>query len=108
MIKVVAMYRKPKDTKDFDEKYFGTHVPLTNKLPGLKKVEISKVTSSSVPGDDEWYLVADLYFDTKEDMDKAMSSPEAKEARANIRSFAGDLLYVLNTEIQKVPAPAGK
>ena len=40
MARVVMAYRTPKDTAAFDEHYFGTHVPLAQLLPGLRKFEV--------------------------------------------------------------------
>jgi hypothetical protein len=37
-----------------------------------------------------------------------MSSPEGKAAGKDAMAFAGDLVYIMFVDEQKVPAPAGK
>jgi len=41
MAKLIAMYGAPKDREAFDAYYFGTHVPIAKRLPGLRKYEVS-------------------------------------------------------------------
>ena len=41
MARMVVIWRRPKDTRSFDEHYFGTHVPLAKKLPGLREYAVS-------------------------------------------------------------------
>ncbi len=37
MIKLVALYRRPPDTADFDTHFANTHVPLIRQFPGLRR-----------------------------------------------------------------------
>jgi uncharacterized protein (TIGR02118 family) len=106
MVKVVALYRKPADPKDFDDQYFNTHLPLANKLPGLKRLEVARVTGTPA-GESEYYLMAELYFDSMEDMKNAMASPEGKASSKNLMSFAKDVTYVMFADVEKVPATVG-
>ncbi|MGH6973834.1 MAG: EthD family reductase, partial [Stellaceae bacterium] len=39
MAHMVVIYKTPKDKAAFDRHYFGTHVPLAKKIPGLRKYE---------------------------------------------------------------------
>nr|BFF01266.1 hypothetical protein GCM10020241_29410 [Streptoalloteichus tenebrarius] len=71
MIKYVALYRKPADAAGFDERYFGEHMPLVTRTPGLVRCEVAKVARVFVPGflgDTEPYLMAELYFESKDAM----------------------------------------
>lgn len=106
MVKFVALYKKPADVKSFDENYFGTHLELAGKIPGLKKVEVSKVVGSPM-GESEYYLIADLYFDTMDDLKNGMSSPEGRAAGKNLMTFAKDIVQFMHVEVEKVPAAAG-
>src|ERR1700722_5180424 len=103
MVKVIALYRKPADAKDFDDQYFNTHLPLANKLPGLKKLEVARVTGTPA-GESEYHLMAELYFDSMEDLKNAMASPEGKASTKNLMSFAKDVTYVMFADVEKVPA----
>ena len=46
MVKLIALYKKPSDVQAFDEHYNNKHTPLVKKMPGLKKLEVSKITSA--------------------------------------------------------------
>ena len=94
MMKFIALYKKPADPAEFDKKYFEEHLPLANKMPGLKKVEISRIVGSP-RGESEYYLMAELYFDNKEAMMTALNSPESKEAGKVLMSFAKDITTMM-------------
>lgn len=103
MVKLVALYKKPANPAEFDEKYFNEHVPLTNKMPGLKRVEIAKVTGTPA-GESEYYMIAELYFDSMDDLKKSMSSDEGKAAARQLMTFAKDVVYMMFASDEKVPA----
>ncbi len=97
MVKLIALYRKPADPAAFDRAYFGTHVPLVNKIPNLRRVDISRVTGAP-RGEPEYYMVTEMYWDDKSAMDAAMASPENAEAGKNLMGFARGLVTLLFAE----------
>jgi uncharacterized protein (TIGR02118 family) len=103
MIKYVALYRGPADAADFDAKYFGSHKPLIDAVPGLLRQEIAKVTRTFVPGflgEHEPYLIAELYFESKETMKAAFASPEWQVAGANLTEIGGmELVSMFSAEL---------
>lgn len=103
MAKLVALYKKPANPEEFDAQYFNEHVPLVNKIPGLRRCEVAKVTGSPA-GECEYYMIAELYFDSMDELKAGMGSPEGKAAAKNIMSFAKDILYMMFAEEVKVPA----
>ena len=103
MVKFIALYKKPADPAEFDKKYFGEHLPLANKMPGLKKVEISRIVGSP-RGESEYYLMAVLYWDNMEAMKAGLASPESKEAGKVLMSFAKDITTMMFAEPEEVPA----
>ena len=76
MVKLIALYKMPQDAAAFDDNYFNSHIPLAMKMPGLKKAEVSRVTGSPMPSND-FYMMAELYFEDQAAIDSAMASPEA-------------------------------
>ncbi len=94
MYKLVALYRKPEDPQSFDRNYFGTHVPLVKKVPGLQRVEVSRITGSLL-GQSDLYLICEMYFPDKETMDRGLASPENQEAGKNLMGFAKGLVTLL-------------
>lgn len=103
MIKYIALYKAPADAAAFDKAYFESHKPLIDAVPGLLRQEIAKVTRTLVPGflgETEPYLMAELYFASKEDMKAAISSPEWQAAGANLTDIGGmDLVAMFSAEV---------
>ncbi|KAA2252135.1 EthD family reductase [Solihabitans fulvus] len=103
MIKYTALYKKPANSEEFDEKYFSSHLPLVAKTPGLLRAEVAKVQRVFVPGflgDHEPYLVADMYFESKDAMKTAFGSPEWQAAGANLTEIGGmELVAMFSSEV---------
>ncbi len=85
-MKLVVLYKHPTDSAAFDKAYFETHLPLIEKLPGLKKTEITRFTRSL--GGDAYYLMAEMDFADEAALKTAMKSQEMAAAGANLDSFA--------------------
>ncbi len=103
MIKYVALYKQPADAEAFDKAYFESHKPLIDKVPGLVRQEIGKVTRTFVPGflgETEPYLIAELYFESKEAMKAGFASPEWQAAGANLTEIGGmELVAMFSAEV---------
>ncbi len=98
MVKLVAVYRKPEDMEAFDRHYFEVHSPLAAKMPGLIKMEVSKVYGSPA-GESDLYLLCDMYFETKEALKEALSSPEGRAAGKDLMGFAGKIVSMHFAEV---------
>jgi uncharacterized protein (TIGR02118 family) len=75
-IKLVVMYTQPADPAAFDEHYFGVHMPLVAKLPGLERTETAKMTAALDGGEQTYYRITELYFADQDAMGAAFGSPE--------------------------------
>ncbi len=91
MVKLIALYRKPENVAEFERKYFESHLPLVKKVPGLRRLSIDRITDAP-RGEPEFYLIAELVFDDRATMERAMASPENVEAGKNLMSFARGLV----------------
>ncbi len=100
MIKLIALYRKPADPAAFDEHYRTIHTPLVRKYPGLRKLEITRITGAPI-GDTKFHLMAEMYFDSKETMNAAMASQEGKAVARDLMSFAADVVTVFHGETEE-------
>ncbi len=98
MVKLIALYKKPADVSAFETHYNEIHTPLAKKMPGLKKMEVCHFTGSP-GGEAKFYMMAELYFDTKEAMTSALGSPEGKAAAKDVMSFAGDLIHMMFADV---------
>ena len=99
MYKLIALYKQPENKAAFDEHYEQIHTPLARKMPGLKRLEVSKIYGSPM-GDSPYYLLAELYFESKEALNQSMQSPEGKAAAKDLMGFAGHLVTMMLGEVQ--------
>jgi uncharacterized protein (TIGR02118 family) len=68
-VKLVVMYTQPGDASAFDEHYFGAHVKLVARLPGLQRTETGRVVKA---------------LDGGEQTNEKQLHERAKEARATL------------------------
>lgn len=102
MAKLMVLYGKPKDAAAFDAYYFGKHVPIAKRLPGLKRFEVSAGAINMPQGGPPYHLVAQLEFDSLQALGAAMASPEGRAAGGDLANFAtggADLLVFETREI---------
>jgi len=96
MVTLTALYKKPDDSAAFDEHYENIHTPLIKKVPGLRKMQITRFSKMLTPGNatlsDQPYLECIMYFDTMDSFKVAMASEENKDAGKDLMSFAGPLV----------------
>jgi uncharacterized protein (TIGR02118 family) len=88
MAHVVVMYKTPKDAAAFDKYYSEIHTPLAKKIPGLRKLEVSKGPVATPAGPSAFHLIATLYFDNLAAVQAGFGSPEGKAAGADVAKFA--------------------
>lgn len=91
MVKLVAFYRKPEDEGAFERHYRDVHTPLVEKMPGLLKLEVTRFTGGP-QGDSPYYLMAEMYFEDTNALNRSMSSPEGKAAAKDLMQFAGSIV----------------
>ena len=99
MIKLIALFRKPADPAEFDKHYDNIHAPLVRKYPGLRKLEITRITGAPI-GETKQHLMCEMYFDNKEAMNAAMGSPEGKAVARDLMSFAAEFVTVIYGEVK--------
>ncbi len=100
MTKLVALYRKPADVAAFEKHYFEVHTPLVKEYPGLKKLEITRITGAPI-GETKYHLLCEMYFDSKEALDAALASKEGRAVAKDLMSFAADLVTVFVGDVQQ-------
>ncbi|EBX4817108.1 EthD family reductase [Salmonella enterica subsp. enterica serovar Newport] len=88
MAKLVVLYKTPKDAAAFDAYYKATHIPLANKIPGLKNYVVSDGKVGAPGGASGVHLVAILHFDSMADLKAGLGSPEGQAAAGDLGNFA--------------------
>lgn len=86
MARVVMAYRTPKDPAAFDEHYFGTHVPLAQLLPGLRKYEV--LEGRGAIENEDFHVIETFHFDDVNAAEWALASPQGLAAEADRRMMA--------------------
>lgn len=99
MVKLIAMYRTPENQAEFDTHYETIHTPLVRKIPGLRRLEVAKVTGAPI-GEPPYYLMAEMYFDNQEAMQTALSTVEGKATARDLMNFAAKLVTMFFAEVQ--------
>ncbi|MEB3330205.1 MAG: EthD family reductase [Candidatus Sericytochromatia bacterium] len=90
MVKFIALYRQPADKAAFDAHFDGVHVPLCHQVPNLVKLEVTRFTGTP-RGESDLYLMAEMCFESQEQMMAGLMSDAGKATARDARAFAGDL-----------------
>ena len=98
MVKLVVLYKKPADVAAFEKHYREVHLPLSRKMPNVRRLDVSHITGSP-GGEPKFYMMAEIYFDNKEAMMASLSSPEGKAAGKDIMKVAGDILHMMFADV---------
>lgn len=102
MARLVIIYKTPKDPAVFDKHYFGTHVPIAKKIPGLRKYEVSQGPVVTPAGPSDFHLVATLHFDDTAAIQRAFASAEGQAAAEDVQTFTTDPPHLLLFESREV------
>ena len=95
MIKLIALYKQPKDKVAFDEHYFNVHGPITEKIPGLQRMEVTKIVGTPMGKESEFYILCEMYYENHEALQNGMRSAEGKASGKDLMGFAGDLVTLM-------------
>jgi uncharacterized protein (TIGR02118 family) len=95
MTQLLIMYQQPVDSAAFDAYYFETHVPIFAQTPGIRSVAFSKGPITTIAGANNVYLVAEVTFDSMDDLNTGLASAPAQAAIADLPNFAGAGVTIL-------------
>jgi uncharacterized protein (TIGR02118 family) len=99
---ILAMYTKPVDPGVWDKYYLEKHIPLAKKLPGLRRIELSRGEVMTPMGPSPYHLVGSLHFDDMAALQAALVSSEGQAAAADAMSFMAEgsqLLVIDSVEV---------
>jgi uncharacterized protein (TIGR02118 family) len=97
MVKLIALYKKPADVDAFEQHYAQVHIPLVEKIPGIRKTEWTRFLAAP-QGEAPYYMMYEMYFDNMETYQAAMKSEENKRAGQDLLSFAKDSVTLMIAE----------
>lgn len=88
MIKLTVLYGPPTDVAAFEDYYAHTHMPLVHKIPGLGHTEKAKVVGTPDGSAPPYHRIFEFWFDSQQQMNQVLGSPEARAATADMKNFA--------------------
>ncbi|MFQ5660634.1 MAG: EthD family reductase [Gammaproteobacteria bacterium] len=90
-ISYFVFYRGKADNQSaFVERYKKTHVPILKRFPGIKRVRVHTPVAwndSQTINPGNFTLIAEMLFDSVEDLEAALHSEERNMAREDFRQF---------------------
>ncbi|UCG32663.1 MAG: EthD family reductase [Phycisphaerales bacterium] len=101
MVKLVVIYTEPTDVRAFENHFSEVHTPLVKKMPGIRRLEKTRFTGGPLEPA-RYYLMAAVYFDTRDEMMAALSSPEGMAVAKDLMSFAAGKAHVMFGEVEQI------
>jgi uncharacterized protein (TIGR02118 family) len=95
VVRLIALYSQPEDPAAFDAHYRDVHAPIVRSYPNLLSMRLTK--ADGVGGRPAaYYLMAEMSFATRADLDEALASEPGRESGRDLRNFAqaGVTLFV--------------
>ena len=101
MAQILVLYPHPPDPEAFDRHYFESHAKLARRIPGLRRLEVSRGTIISPQGPSPYHLIVQLNFDSLAALDAGLASPESRLASEDLVNFAteGRRPFIFDTQI---------
>ena len=99
MVRLIALYSQPDDPAAFDAHYRDVHAPIVRRYPGIRDLRLTRTDGvGGRPAD--FYLIAEMSFDSRADLDEALASDAGRESGRDLRNFAhaGVTLFVADDE----------
>ena len=97
--RLIVLYRQPEDPEAFDAHYRDVHTPIVQQYPGLRDLRLTRAVGVAGRPPD-FYLMAEMSFDSRADLDAALASEPGRESGRDLRSFAaaGTTLLIVDDD----------
>jgi uncharacterized protein (TIGR02118 family) len=92
MYKTVGLYKRMDNEDEFYDYYTNVVVPQLLNIPGVLKVEVTRLHSTRVSGDSNYFLMGETYFANYESFQRTMTTPEGKAALATALKESSEFL----------------
>lgn len=104
MVRLTVLYGHPDDPEQFDRYYRETHIPLAQKMRGLKGWTIGKCEAAVSGQKPEYYMIVGLYADSRAEMEAILASPEGRATVDDVPNFAtGGATFLYDDEEVMIP-----
>jgi uncharacterized protein (TIGR02118 family) len=101
MYNLVLLAARPADWshEQFITWWRGPHAELTYRLPGLRAWRHTAIDRAFEPRSEGWDGLSCLSFDSAEDLERALKSPEWAAAVAHVGDMRGRRIAVMGEEV---------
>ena len=99
--KITVIYDNPTDPEAFEAGYAAGQVELAKKLPGLQRIETSKVWPKEDGSLPPAYRMVDLYFPDYDTASAAVATPEAAALFPSILGLATGGLRIFFADVEE-------
>jgi uncharacterized protein (TIGR02118 family) len=100
VVRLIALYDQPDDPSAFDAHYRDVHAPIVRRYPNLRGLRLTRAEGlAGRPA--AFYLMAEMTFDSRADLDEALASEAGRESGRDLRGFAqaGVTLFVADDAV---------
>ncbi len=102
MAKIVAVYGPPTDPEAFEAYYQQTHIPLAMKIPGVERVELTRIVGTAQGDAPSVYRIAELWFADMAQLQAGAGSAEGQAAVEDLAAFATGGVTLFIAEVDPV------
>ena len=88
MHKLLVLDNEPKDPAHFRKYYLETHLPLANKLPGVKAAHYTSDVKPVGPGKAPYFCIFEAEFESEAALMGALGSKEGRAVAADVPNYA--------------------
>ena len=87
-VRLIVLYRPPEDPAAFNAHYRDVHTPIVRRYPNVRSIRLTR-TDGVAGRPPDYYLMAEMAFDSRADLDAALGSEAGIESGRDLRNFAG-------------------
>lgn len=92
MYKTIGLYKRMDNAEEFYDHFTNVVVPRLLNIPGILKVDVTRLHSTEMSNDSTFFMMIETYFVSYEGFQRVITSPEGQEALADILSLQADCL----------------
>ena len=85
--RLIVLYNQPEDPAAFDAHYRDVHTPIVRDYPNLRGIRLTR-TDGVAGRPSAFYLMAEMTFDSRADLDAALGSDAGMQSGRDLRNFA--------------------
>lgn len=87
MFQLTVLHNHPADPDKFDRHYHQVHIPIAQKVPGVRRFTVTKTVPDADGKPPAHYAVAVLEWDDEAAYAESMASPEAQASIEDLQHF---------------------